>query len=272
MMDAGIDVKIDLIIGLPGDTVDSVRRGFDYLSQSGLYTRIQVFNLAILPGTAFRQEAERLGLKYQGRTPYYVLETPTLTLEAMCGLMEEAEEVFETEFDPLPPPVLIGREGRGARLPDESAATLQRFASLELDLPGDDPFDGLASPERRAQAYTLWLRSADFDSKSAVAANVVGRVLTDNPHTTLQVILDPAGEPSRLTARTLESLFAEFYRSTSYLDRFYGLAPGPPKGAKRLVIVLSEVERDSVSGEWFEEAEMYASIACAGAEACLDPK
>ncbi len=52
----GLNVKVDLIIGLPGDTVASVRRGFEYLAQSELFTTVQVFNLAILPGTAFRQK------------------------------------------------------------------------------------------------------------------------------------------------------------------------------------------------------------------------
>ena len=102
MLDLGIKVKVDLIIGLPGDTVDSVRRGIDYIHQSGLYSQVQVFNLAVLPGTSFRQEAEQLGLNYQDRPPYYVLQTPTLSTQQMYDLLAEAEDTFETEFDPLP--------------------------------------------------------------------------------------------------------------------------------------------------------------------------
>jgi radical SAM superfamily enzyme YgiQ (UPF0313 family) len=284
MMDAGIDVKIDLIIGLPGDTVESVRRGFDYLHQSQLYSRIQVFNLAVLPGTAFRQEAEQLGLRYQSRTPYYVLQTPTLKLEEMCGLMEEAEDVFETEFDPLPPPVLIKKPNNGLTIQDSVFADLDARKSLplldgrrecppplQLSVPGDRhavPLDGrhgLAPPERRAQAYTLSLRSADFDANSQTAAQAMRRLLDDNPHTTLQVILDPAGEPSRLTARTFEAVYTEFYRSTSYLDRFYSLAPGsPPKGAKRLVVTLPGNQYEKTPLEWFDEAEQYASVVANG--------
>ena len=64
MMDVGIKVKVDLIIGLPGDTPESVRRGMHYLRDTGLYTSMQVFNLAILPGTAFRQEATMHQLDY----------------------------------------------------------------------------------------------------------------------------------------------------------------------------------------------------------------
>src|SRR5262249_21133673 len=33
----GIAVKVDMIVGLPGDTVESVRRGLHYLHDNGLY-------------------------------------------------------------------------------------------------------------------------------------------------------------------------------------------------------------------------------------------
>jgi radical SAM superfamily enzyme YgiQ (UPF0313 family) len=264
MLDAGIDVKIDLIIGLPGDTVDSVRRGFDYLHGSDLYTRIQVFNLAILPGTAFRQEAEQLGLRYQSRTPYYVLETPTLRLEQMYALMEEAQEAFQTEFDPLPPPAphdwVAGPEAawKTSTAQADNSPAWQRFAALRLDGDAEELARVLAAPEHRAQAFTALLRSGDFDAWADRAAAFVRRLLDDNPHTTLQVVLDPGGRPEHLTAATFEALFQEFYRETSYLDRFYSLAPGPAKGAKRLVVVLAE--DDNPASQWLETAAEFAAV------------
>src|SRR4029079_2656665 len=107
LRDEGIGVKIDLIIGLPGDRCDSIRRSLHYLRDSHLYDEVQVFNLAVLPGTAFRQEARELGLEHQKRPPYYVLKTPTLDLGDLYELMDEAEEVFDTEFDPLPEPQVL---------------------------------------------------------------------------------------------------------------------------------------------------------------------
>ena len=148
MLDLGIKVKVDLIIGLPGDTVDSVRRGIEYVRRSGLYSQVQVFNLAVLPGTSFRQEAEQLGLVYQDRPPYYVLETPTLSTAQMYDLMAEAEDAFETEFDPLPEPTIC-----------ESAAT-----TWKIDLDSHDAEPPAAAD--RAQAFTLWLRSSDFHAAS----------------------------------------------------------------------------------------------------------
>jgi radical SAM superfamily enzyme YgiQ (UPF0313 family) len=105
MLEAGIRVKVDLIIGLPGDTVDSVRRGVDFLNRLRPDCGAQVFQLSILPGTAFRYDVQSLGLTYQPRPPYYVLGTPTLTLDEMVRLMDEAQEALDLEFDPLPPPV-----------------------------------------------------------------------------------------------------------------------------------------------------------------------
>ena len=45
MLDEGIRVRVDLILGLPGDTVDSVRRGLEYLDRVRPFTELQVFNL-----------------------------------------------------------------------------------------------------------------------------------------------------------------------------------------------------------------------------------
>ena len=233
MLDLGIKVKVDLIIGLPGDSVDSVRRGIEYVRRSGLYSQVQVFNLAVLPGSSFRQEAEQLGLVYQDRPPYYVLATPTLSTLQMYELMAEAEDAFETEFDPLPEPRIC-----------ESAAT-----TWKVDLDGDDTEPPIAAD--RAQAFTLWLQSRDFHRHRQRAAGLVEQLLEENPFTTMQIVLEPTGEAERLTAATCETLLRAAFRKPTYLDRFYSVQPGRVKGAKRLVVLLAEssVELD---GNWKE--------------------
>ena len=47
---------------------------------------------------------------------------------------------------------------------------------------------------RRAQAFTLWLRSAQFGQHGREAAALIRGLLDDNPFTTLQVVLEPAGQ------------------------------------------------------------------------------
>jgi radical SAM superfamily enzyme YgiQ (UPF0313 family) len=237
LIDAGIRVKVDLIIGLPGDTLSSVRRGFDYLASSQLFTSMQVFNLAILPGTAFRQEAPQLGLNYQSRPPYYVIETPTLTTADLYTLMAEAQEIFDTQWDPFPEPKLEFE----STLPICPCVHVDLDSSIRTELPGS---------RYRAQALTLWFRSQDFSQHSAEMSNYVAQVLGDNPHSTLQILLEPLGHAESLTDELLEQILGAAYAAPSYLDRYYSLNPHGWLGSKR--ILIKQGDEIFASDEWVE--------------------
>ena len=245
MLDAGIRVKIDLIVGLPGDTPESVRQSMGWVHASGLYTDVQVFNLAILPGTAFREEATALGLRFQPRPPYYVLQTPTIGLADAYALMAEAEGLFDIEFDAVPPP----------RLPDPAAAGSTWFVDLDAASPAPPP-----AATARAQAFTLWLRGYDLAAQRAVAEACIATVLGENPYTTLQVLLEPLGDPRRIDADLLDALLAACHAAPTYLDRFYAVLPGIPKGAKRIVLLLPASRRGPVGDAWIEGITERAAI------------
>jgi radical SAM superfamily enzyme YgiQ (UPF0313 family) len=252
LLDEGIKVQVDLILGLPGDTVDSIRRGIDFLNRTRAYSEVQVFNLSILPGTAFRHEADSLGLTYQPWPPYYVLKTPALDVQRMYQLMEEAQEAFGIEFDPLPPPRLDfldqqSRPCRGCRV-DIDTLELQEKSLAEESCSGS------------ALCYTLWLRSADFQQRRQEAAAIIGRLLTDNPHTTLQVILEPTAAPDRLTVETLDLLMAACYRTPTYLDRYYSLHPGRLLGSKRLFVLLPAKLRAGSADIWQRRIANHATL------------
>jgi Radical SAM superfamily len=253
MQEEGLRVKLDLIIGLPGDTVDSVRRGIEFLRGLRPTGGVQVFNLSVLPGTAFREQASQLGLDYQPRPPYYVLHTPTLSVEQIVLLMEEAQAALAIDFDPLPPPhreLARGESGlsRGCRI------DLDRGPSV------------LPAPGRRCQAFVLWLQSAEFRKRVAAAAELIAQILSDNPHTTLQVTLEPTAGPEQLTAAVLEPLRAACFRSSSYLDRYYSLQPAGLWGAKQLVVLLPSAERGRLGSGWRKTVGEYAAIVWRGNE------
>jgi hypothetical protein len=253
MLGAGIRVKVDLIIGLPGDTVESVRRGLRYVHDSGLCSDVQVFNLAVLPGTAFRQEAAALGLNFQPRPPYYVLSTPTLAREDLYGLMQEAQDLFDIEFDAQPRPVL-----------DFGPGAVHRVRRVDLDRRSPP------TPLLPDQAFTLWLHSAHFDRHSDEGVRLVRQVLDADPYTTLQVVLEP---DARLDARrlpdhfgpcTFAALTAACQSSPTYLDKFYAMQPGRANGAKRLVVVAPLAWRSRLPKRWIDEAGEYATLVWRG--------
>ncbi len=68
---AGIDIKIGLIPGLPGDSKDSFLTMTDKLIQSGFKENIELYPLMILPGTQIRDHANTGGINYLKKPPYY---------------------------------------------------------------------------------------------------------------------------------------------------------------------------------------------------------
>jgi radical SAM superfamily enzyme YgiQ (UPF0313 family) len=67
---------LDLIYGLPGDDIGGFRGSLDFALS--LYpNNLDIFPLAVLPGTALADEAVALGLDFDRSSPYLVKSTPT---------------------------------------------------------------------------------------------------------------------------------------------------------------------------------------------------
>lgn len=261
LLDVGIRVKVDLIIGLPGDTIESVRRGLDYLHSNRFFSEIQVFNLAILPGTAFRYEAEQLGLEFQKRTPYYVMRTPTLDFGQMHTLMTEAQQLFDIEFDPWEEPKLdFAAAEIWPATPCSGSLAISRghFTCWNVDLDATSPSPPPA--EQMAQAFTIRLLSDNLHAKRTEAAAAVAAAINNNPHGTFQIVCEPTGDPRRVTPEAIEALLAAAFGTTSYLDRFYAVMPGRPKGAKRVLVVVPVAERERLGRAWADEIGRFATI------------
>ncbi len=248
---AGIRTKVDLIVGLPGDTVETVRRGMHWLAERRLVDDVQVFQLSILPGTAFRREARELGLEHQDRPPYAVLRTPTLGLDEMRALVEEAEDVFGTSFDPLPEPWL-------ERLDPSATCGVPSWwlADLDSDISTGEP------PERTAQVFTLWFRTMDPFTRRARLADLVRAHLRNNPFSTLQVVIETGAEFPFDVFDELERAFA--VPEHVYLDRYHEWTPGSPRAARRVAVALAGTDLHRLDPAWLDDAGARATIAVTG--------
>jgi anaerobic magnesium-protoporphyrin IX monomethyl ester cyclase len=73
----GISVECDLIIGLPGDTLQDFFDGLDFLVEldPGI---IQMSSLHVLPGTDLWNRAEELGLVFNQDPPHEIIHTATM--------------------------------------------------------------------------------------------------------------------------------------------------------------------------------------------------
>jgi anaerobic magnesium-protoporphyrin IX monomethyl ester cyclase len=73
----GISVECDLIVGLPGDTVDDFLAGLDFCLALDP-GKVQTSTLHVLPGTDLYVRARELGLRFDPAPPHEIIATPTI--------------------------------------------------------------------------------------------------------------------------------------------------------------------------------------------------
>jgi hypothetical protein len=80
--EAGVIYGFDLIHGLPGDYLDGFLESLDFAL--GLRpNHLDIFPLAVLPGTRLAETADRFGLQHQPLAPYTLISSPTFSADDM---------------------------------------------------------------------------------------------------------------------------------------------------------------------------------------------
>lgn len=77
MRRSNIHIHVDLIAGLPGETLDSFSKSFDDVWNMGAH-RLQLGFLKLLRGSALRSHAAELGLRFDPDPPYEIEATPDI--------------------------------------------------------------------------------------------------------------------------------------------------------------------------------------------------
>jgi hypothetical protein len=102
----GIEVFLDVILGLPADDEAGIAATLDFIRREDLGP-YDVFTLQVLPGTAVRQQAGQYGLRFQERPPYYVVATNTFSFSDLRRLRRELKigaGLDPDEIEGCPPP------------------------------------------------------------------------------------------------------------------------------------------------------------------------
>lgn len=174
----GIDLLVDLIVGLPGDTRRDVQEGVELLVQHELESSAQVFPLSVLPGTAMRSSAAADGLEYEALPPYRVRRTRTMEEGEIRAAFTEAEERLGRSVDEVPRPSLC----------DPRPGPVPATWIVDLDHAGRSTGD---LDRGGASHGTLWLKARDlWLHRERVRSAVAARLRVD-PFAVLDVVLSP---------------------------------------------------------------------------------
>lgn len=80
--ESGAVFGFDLMYGLPGDTLAGFRESLDFAL--GLYpNHLDIFPLAILPGTALAARSDSIGLRFLPQPPYTLISSPSFSVDDM---------------------------------------------------------------------------------------------------------------------------------------------------------------------------------------------
>nr|NJM03446.1 radical SAM protein [Desulfobacula sp.] len=186
----GIAPTVDLIFGLPGDTLEGFAQTLAFVHDHGLDEHLQVFPLLVLPGTAFRKKSRDLGLIYDPLPPYTLISSPGFSSRDMVRALDLAEETFDTGFIPFPDlevsfkgekggDLYVLLEGRPclAKLILEDRRDLREIEPLARTI--TSPFQVFFGPAVRDSAY----------QKAVLAC-----ISRENPFVPLEVVFIEPGE------------------------------------------------------------------------------
>lgn len=168
----GIEVRTGIILGLPGDTPEGFEATVEFVRAEGLAGGLEVHPLAVLPGTALREQASARGIRFLPWPPWEVVSTPTMNEEQIRAAMRGVQDALGVGMFPQVLP--------------RFEADLGGFTSL-LDLRGGAPAGGIVPP-RIASRLTILVDAGQLGARWFLE-DVCGLLLAETPHTLFQLVV-----------------------------------------------------------------------------------
>ncbi len=106
LKNAGIDLKIGIIPGLPGDTPANFIKTIDLLFKNKLGDCIELYPLMVLPGTDIFDLATEYKFEFQDKPPYYLVSSDSFTFNDFKQIITYIEQNTEYSHDTFSVPDL----------------------------------------------------------------------------------------------------------------------------------------------------------------------
>ncbi len=220
-----IKPKIDVIIGLPGETEEDVKKTLEYLAENEFGKEAQIFNLAVLPGTQIRKDAEKYGIERMFYPPYYCIETPDLSTEQLQNLFWKSEDLFDVEFDPIETPSFVETNNSSNKEIKSSHTEIEIIDKIVILLSSlktnyqkqlKDFFEKYTA--QIGNNFCLWIK--DYEKKyGAALIDCIAEITEKNQHTVFDYIIE-IKEPVE-PADILKIFELEKINENHYLNNYY---------------------------------------------------
>ncbi|MBN1836965.1 MAG: radical SAM protein [Spirochaetales bacterium] len=194
----GLEVRVGIILGLPWDGLDELDATLGFLLDHELTSGLEVYPLALLPGTELRDRAGDLGIRFMDLPPYWATSTNSLTEEQMLQAVDVIEERLEAElFPPIVP-----------RFAEPPGAPGQPTGYLDLRDPRE-VLRRLEAPPLLETSVTVHLLGAQLGQASQLASleELAARLRGTHPFSLFQIVVEAEEIPSWEAARRVAERF-----------------------------------------------------------------
>jgi radical SAM superfamily enzyme YgiQ (UPF0313 family) len=191
---AGVRVMTDIMVGLPGDTLEDVKRSIDFVLAQDLCDDLSLYPLSVLPGTKLRRKAQQFGINYQLEPPYLVTKTLDMGCEDIREAFIYAEESAGRDLFPVELPRM------GPRKNHKTGKIVHRIVI-------DDNSKGLnVSPGEVGQALCIEVLDRESMNSRDSLRTTVQALLTENPFTLVSWIIPEQAFRTHKTAEFISSM------------------------------------------------------------------
>ena len=173
-----IHVVTDIMVGLPGDGPDDVKRSIDFVVDESLYDTLNLYPVSVLPDTPLRRVAAGQGITWLDLPPYYVVSTPDMGPDDIRASFAHASARTGIDYFPVELP----------RLSDEGRAEGPGGFVSRIVL---DPRAGKRGihPGRTGQALAIEVEDPHWIGRKERLRKTLAPVLEENPYTLLSWIV-----------------------------------------------------------------------------------
>ena len=247
LKERGISATIDLIAGLPGDNLDGFKRSVDFIVENDLQQDVQVFPLAVLPGTDFRARSRALGLIFEPEPPYPVLATPSFSGENLLEAFDYAEARLDVNLYPMPGLDIAWRNPHKAGKwlsPDHYVRPGNRLGLSKLILESVRSMSDIQElVQKLTHPYQVFIGPNLNDA--AFTTRTLEILTTTNPFTPLEVVfIEPQDVPN--TDKLLEAIQL---KRPHFLDLDYRYLLPAPGNRSALFTLVTRQQSPRFSGE-----------------------
>lgn len=263
LKNAGIPVLVDIMAGLPGDTLQSISETIAFLKKHKLDSSSAFTILSVSPATTLWNERQRFGLKIQKQPPYYVLSTPTLAF----GDMKRAIELCRKETNSKLTKTILSPDNN-TWFPFLYTYSCGRYPRRAQALSEEKPIDymphkipvtqiildidprtqtleqvkGLASiiEKRVANVTTVWFHFSSIDPAIKYIKIFLETISRANPYTIWHILLETNTYLSLEFIREVERSISYRVNHRDYLNVFSNESPETEysRQATRIYVVL----------------------------------